>query len=189
MKKYYHVSSQRCEGDRLLHTGKIGYDYCCYATSCDLSTFEKYVECYNNLCLSNVYAHTKRTASKWICEYIFEKVRRYHYPEFPSRLWGIYLTSSFEEAKAFLYAERAYSGSKIFEIIVSDENKVHCFDMKIFTKAHTNIESDSINPRCYDEAFNLAKQYWESNNTYTGNKEYLIDDESLMIGKELFSWS
>ena len=26
MKKYYHVSSQRCEGDRLLHTGKIGYD-------------------------------------------------------------------------------------------------------------------------------------------------------------------
>ena len=189
MKIYYHVSSLRNTGDQLLHNTKIGYDYCCYATSCDLSTFEKYVECYNSLCLSRVYETTHRTASKWICEFIFEKVRRYYYSNLPSRLWGLYLTSSFDDAKEFLYSERNYWGSKIFEIVIPNENDVHCFDMNVFTKAHTNIENDPLNPQFYNGAFELAKQYWEGNNTYIGRKEFLIDDESLVIGKELLAWS
>ena len=171
------------------YTGKVGYDYCCYAATCDLSTFEKYVECYNNLCLSKVYDTTKRTASKWICEYIFEKVRIHYHPKLPSRLWGLYLTSSFEDAKDFLYSQRNYLGSKIFEIIIPNENEVYCFDMNIFTKAHDNIEKDPLNPHFYDLAFELAKQYWESNNTYTGCKEFLIDNESLVIGRTLHIWS
>ena len=183
---YYHVSSLRKEGDKLLRTDKIGYDYCCYASSCDLSTFEKYIECYNNLLLSNVYAMTHRTAQKWICEYIFEKVRKYHYPDLPSRLWGIFLTNSLEAAKEFLYEKRNYPVYMIFEIVIKDEESVHCFDMDIFTKAHTNLETDPLNPSFYNEAFELAKQYWETNNTYTGTKEYLVEDESLIIGKELF---
>ena len=183
---YYHVSSKRKEGDKLLRITKFGYDYCCYASSCDLSTFEKYVECYNKLLLSNVFTFTERTASKWICEYIFEKVRNYHYSYLPSRLWGIFLTNSLEAAKEFLYERRNYPGSRIFEIVIKDEESVHCFDMDIFTKAHTNLENDPLNPSFYNEAFELAKQYWETNNTYTGTKEYLVENESLIIGKELF---
>ena len=189
MKTYYHVSSKRYEGDKLLHTGKVGYDYCCYASSCDVSTFEKYVDCYRNLCLSNVYAKTQRTASKWICEYIFENVRKNKYSHLPSRLWGLYLTSSFQEAKEFLYAERNYANSTIFEIKVPNESEVHCFDMNIFTNAHINIEKEPLNPNFYNRAFELANEYWESDNKYTGTKEYIVDDESLVIGKELLVWS
>ena len=189
MKTYYHVSSLRNKGDKLLRTGKIGYDYCCYANTCDLSTFEKYIECYNNLCLSNVFQKTKRTPAKWLCEYVFEKTRKQYFSMLPSRLWGVYLVDSFEEAKNFLFSERNYPGSKIFEIVVVNDSSVHCFDMSLFTKAQTLIEKDVINSNVYIQAFEFAKSYWESNNSYVGKKEFLIEDDSLEIGKEVFCWT
>ena len=114
--KYYHVSSRLKEGNQLLRTGKVGYDFCVYGTVCDLSTYEEYIECYRKLCLEQIYSKTKRTAGKWITEYLFEKVRREKYSFLPSRLWSIFLSDSFEESKNFLETERAYEGSKIFEI-------------------------------------------------------------------------
>ena len=89
--QYYHVSSYVKEGDVLTRNTKNNREWCCFASSCDLSTFEKFLECYNYLSSRNVSNLTGRTVAKWACESLFDYIRRTEFVEKPSRIWGIYL--------------------------------------------------------------------------------------------------
>lgn len=188
---YYHVSSLIKEGQILKRNTKNNFDYCCYVSSCDVTSYEEFIECYNNLCLSRVYEYSGRTAAKWMCEAIFEHVRQKEFPDKPSRIWGIYLSDSYEEAKKFLDEERKpwvdeYGNTRIsyiYQVDILDGQKVHCFDMDLYTKADNKLQADPQNESAYHDAFVIAREYWNGSNN-VGQREYIVDDV-ITVGKKV----
>lgn len=189
---YYHVSSYLREGDYLTRKTKNNFDYCCYASICDVSTYEKFIECYQQLCLSNVQQNTGRTAAKWICEAVFEYVRKNEFSDKPSRIWGFYLSSTTAEARTFLQKERQpwidASGNlrtaHIFEINIPDTQKVHCFNMDFYTEADRKLHLDKLDRSTYNFILSKAREYWKGNEVECNHLEYLVDCD-IKVGKKI----
>ena len=175
---YYHVSSYIRPGQILTHATKNNYDYCCYVSTCEPSTYKEFLDIYQKLCLSNAERNSGRKADKWACEAIFDYVRRTEFPKMPSRIWGIYLTDSMEAAEEFLRTERDSQRAHIYEVQLPEKATVFSFDMDIFTKAHDNISENLGNESSYAFAIEQAREYWRS----TGGKiiELLVDCDVLV---------
>ena len=181
--KYYHVSSYLQPGDRLTKNTKNNYDYCCYVSVCDVSTFEKYLECYKSLCLSGVHQKTGRTAAKWACEAIFEHIRKSEYPNKPSRIWGVYLCDKLDDARGFLNSYRkprkqndgTFVYAHIFEIEL-EASQVQAFDMEKYSMADNKLQNTPDNIEAFDYAVCMAREYWSGMNTDCCNVEHITDD-------------
>ena len=182
---YYHVSSFLEVNQIITRKTKNNIDFCSLASACDISTFDKFIILYEKLCFSEVHKKTGRTAEKWLCEYIFEKVRMQKFPNYPSRIWGLYLNTSVQEAKDFLIKYRDVNTAKIFELELSDEITVYCFNMDIFTEAHELLLYNTINESIYQRVNDLANEYWKSYNNYQGTKEFLIDNYTIKVGHQI----
>lgn len=61
---YCHVSSYVQTGQTLTRATKNNYGYCHYVSTCDLSTYNKFLNIYHKLCLSNAERNSGRKAEK-----------------------------------------------------------------------------------------------------------------------------
>ena len=188
--QYYHVSSYVKEGDVLTRHTKNNHEWCCFASSCDLSTYEKFLECYNYLFSRNVQNSTGRSAAKWACEALFDYIRRTEFLEKPSRVWGIYLSASLEDAKTFLAAKRKpWVDSKgmrheahIYAIILQTNDQVHTFDMNLYTQADELLQRNLPSKEIYEFIIDKARLYWKS--TCGSFTEYIVDGD-VLVGKQV----
>lgn len=126
---------------------------------------------------------TGRDESKWLCETIFESVRKEKYCNMPSRIWGIYLSSTLEEARKFRhdYRRDPQTNPHIYEIKIPETIKVCSFDMNKFTLADETIRENKFDIESYKNAIDLANQYWSGSSTGIQN-EYLVDC-TVIVGK------
>lgn len=188
--QYYHVSSYVKEGDILTRHTKNNREWCCFASSCDLSTYEKFLECYNYLYSRNVLNSTGRNAAKWACEALFDYIRRTEFGEKPSRIWGIYLSASLEDAKTFLAAERKpwvdsegmHHEAHIYTIVLQTNDQVHTFDMNLYTQADELLQHNSPSKKIYEFIIDKARLYWKS--TCGSFTEYIVDSD-ILVGKQV----
>jgi len=188
--QYYHVSSYVKEGDVLTRNTKNNREWCCFASSCDLSTFEKFLECYNYLSSRNVSNLTGRTVAKWACEALFDYIRRTEFVEKPSRIWGIYLSATLEDAKKFLVADRKpwvdkngiRHESHIFSITLKSTDKVYTFDMDLYTQADKLLQNNQPCKEIYDYIIDKARLYWQS--TSGSFTEHIVDSD-VLVGKQI----
>lgn len=183
MKTYYHVSSFLKENQVLTHDTKNNYKFCELICLTDISSYDKYIELVKILEKSNVEEETGRDVFKWSCESIFEMVRSKHYNNMPSRVWGIYVSESPEDAYLFKKDYRN-SESKIFAI--QPKSKVYKFDMDIFTEADKLLRNNQSVSN-YKKSIKLAHEYWKGI-IKKGHKniEYLFDEE-VVVGKSIDS--
>lgn len=179
---YYHVSSCVSEKQLLTRETKKHRCYCEYICSCDSVDYEKYKNDYNEFLKNKIDQNTGRDAAKWICEAVFEGVRKKCFPEKPSRVWGIYLSNSYENAIKFLNNYRDPETAHIYEVNI--KFKILGFDMSFFTKADERIRKESFSFASYQHAIDLAKDYW---NECVQNEmdEYIVDDE-IIIGPRVY---
>jgi len=149
-----------------------------------ITSKKEFYDCLDYLKSSSVYLDTDRTPEKWICETLFENIRKKHFQNHPSRIYGTYLCKTLADAKEFKRTYRPES-AKIFEVEISDV--VNFYDMSIFTKAESIIYGSSIKDSSYEICIQLAFDYWNSqNNCKVIEKEYLYGD-ALFIGKEIIN--
>ena len=183
MADYYHVSSLVKTGDNLVHETKNNIGYCDLASKQDVSTYEKFENYYKYLCGINILKETGRTAAKWGCETIFEYVRKTYFQHLPSRIWGIYLNVSKEQARQFLNNERKTSIDQqgnirkayIFKVHVPEGSKVCSFNMDIYTEADRMLAQNELSEGIYIYLIKKAKEYWGKEGTAEGTVEYLVD--------------
>ena len=95
-KVYYHVSSYISEGQKLTANTKNNLEYRQYISTCEVSTYHKFVESYQKINNDETYQQTGWSVEKWMCEAIFEYVRKEEYPDKPSRIWGLFLSKNLE---------------------------------------------------------------------------------------------
>ncbi len=187
--KYYHVSSLVQSGQILRKNTKQNYCYCEFISNCDVSSYEKFLIIRQQLSSLNIFNITGRTANKWSCEAVFENIRSNCYPNKPSRVWSVYLSKTFEEALKFYTHERRSHDtqervSHIFEVDISDNEKVSVFDMTLFEEAEQSLYVEEIAPSTYDQICEKAHMYWNNIKTPKNKLEYLVDCE-ITIGKQL----
>ena len=188
--QYYHVSSYIKEGDVLTRHTKNNHEWCCFASSRDLSTYENFLECYNFLSSQNVQNSTGRSAAKWTCEALFDYIRRTEFSEKPSRIWGIYLSATLEDAKEFLATDRnpwvdingIRHESHIFSIMLKTTDNVHTFDMDLYTQADKLLQSNQPCKEIYDSIIDKARLYWKS--TSGSFTEHIVDSD-VLVGKQI----
>ena len=180
--KFYHVSSLIEEGMELSRYSKNNRCFCEYASNCYATCYSEFLRYYNEFKSYGIEQLTGRDESKWICETIFEFVRKEKYCNMPSRIWGIYLSMTLEEARKFRHDYRKQSKNPhIYEIEISDSIKVCSFDMDRFTLADEKIRKNRFNVESYENAIELAIQYWSGCSTGEQN-EYLVDC-TVVVGK------
>lgn len=186
MKTYYHVSSFLKENQVLTHDTKNNYEFCKLICRTDISSsYNKYIELLRTLEEKNVEKETGRDVFKWSCESIFEMIRFKHYNSNPSRVWGIFVSESLEDAHLFNKNYRN-GESKIFEI--QPKSIVYKFDMDIFTEADKLLRENSSVSN-YEKSIKLAHEYWKGIlKKEQTNIEYLFDygkDEEVVVGKSI----
>ena len=93
-KVYYHVSSYISEGQILTAKTKNNFEYRQYISTCDVSTYCKFVESYQKIDTDETCQQTGWSVEKWMCEAIFEYVRKKEYMDKPSRIWGLFLSKN-----------------------------------------------------------------------------------------------
>ncbi len=181
---YYHVSSSIKENQVLkMKTKRLAY-FCDIVWAFDTSSLyncETLLNILNNL---NAEEQTHRHNSKWLCEAIFEYIRKTEFPNDPSRVWGVFVVPTYEEAVEFKSKYRAEKAN-IFEIIQSPEN-VFRYDMGFFDIAHKPIE-EGLNIDTFINACEAARRYWKheisSENPFF---EYIIDGtHDIQVGKKV----
>lgn len=185
--KYYHVSRYVKEGLVLKRETKNNYCYCEYIDNCDVSTSEKLLECYKYLCKIQAFKVTDRKESKWCCEALFEYIRKIEFLDKPSRIWGVYLSATLDDAYSFLSKHRkpiiGENGEQlighIYRIYIPEYVKVSEFDMAIYTEAdeylQKSLEADSFNKATYEFVCNKAREYWSGVMSNSPQEEYLVD--------------
>lgn len=171
---FYHVSSLIQEGMELSRYSKNNRCFCEYASNCYATCYSEFLKYYNEYKAYDINRITGRDESKWICETIFESVRKEKYCNMPSRIWGIYLSSTLDEAKEFRDKYRDPSKAHIYEIEIPDSIKVCSFDMDKFTLADEIIRKNGFDIESYKNAIEHANEYWSRGSIGVQN-EYLVD--------------
>lgn len=180
--KYYHVSSQLHEGCQINPVNKKFSGLSHYAEETKIKDEKDFINVYNYLKDFNVKMKTGRTPEKWLCEIIFENIRKQYYNSMPSRIYGTYLCANLDEARRF---NREYRDGKasIFELDIDDE--VLFFDMNIFTLAETSLYSITDVKNVFENCEKLAHNYWsEFCENSIKEKEYIYD-KNIIIGKKI----
>ena len=178
---FYHVSSYVSEYQKLTRKSKNNRCICEYISNCSNESYQNYQYYYNELKGYHIKDISGRDAEKWISEAIFDGVRKKYYINKPSRIWGIFLSDSFTNAKEFLLEHRDPQTSHIYEVDIP--YNVCGFDMSFFSKADEKIRDENFSVDSYHYAVRLAKDYWKQ---AIKNRidEYIVDDE-ITIGKRV----
>ena len=178
--KYYHVSTQLHEGYQIIPSQKSFLGWSRYAENAKVLEENEFIEVFNYLKASDVEIKTGRRPQKWLCEILFENIRKQYYSNRPSRIYGTYLCKDLDEAMQFNQLYRKGKAS-IFEVDI-DENVVF-FDMNIFTRAETSL--DSISDNTFASCVNLAHYYWSSAGEESITQKEYIYDQPIIIGKKI----
>lgn len=155
---YYHVSSYAKDGQVYFLNQKPLQQYIDEFEAFSVNNYAQFVDTCN-LIPTTILQETGIRKSKWLCELIFENVRKESFYQLPRRMHSIYLCKSLEEAQVFNRSFRKNEAS-IFEAIF--EGTVYQFDMNLFTLAeeylfnHSMILSENI----YKQVKSYAYEYW-----------------------------
>lgn len=183
MDTFFHVSSYAKEGQVFTKQSKMNFDFCEYICINDFSIYENALSNYKEMIKIGFASKTGRISSKWLCEAIFESVRKQYYSTMPSRVWGIYLCKTKNEATIFNQNFRGSKG-RVFEVNVSN---VVRFNMNLFTEAHELIVDSDFSVQSYEKALLYAHAYWQ-NQSCDGvayEPEYIALDKEVIIGSTI----
>ena len=159
-KTFFHVSSHSSEGMYLIKESKPFQELCDLICEADTSSLDKCKDLLKEINQKNNYPdNEKRRDDKWLCEAIFEYVRKTEYPDNPSRVWGVFVVDTPEKAEEFIIKSNRKKESKIFEIVQPVEN-VFEYDMSFFDFAHVPIVQKGLNMSTFENACERAKSYW-----------------------------
>lgn len=180
---YYHVSSYAKDGQVYLLSEKPLQSY---IDEIESFSADSYLQFFNacDLIPDDILHKTGIRKSKWLCELVFESVRRENFNYAPRRLHSIYLCSSLEEARTFNEKYRSNRAS-IFETVFS--GTVHQFDMAIFTVAEEYLftHMSQLSEDVYTQLRTHACEYWGHNHPME-QVEYLYEGTvvlKLVIGR------
>ena len=180
--KYYHVSTRLSAGTTIHPYDKPFSVWSDYSYKCAVSNEQELFDVLSFLKSSTVFNDTGRTPEKWLCEILFENVRRSRFNNHANRIYGTYLCGSIKDAEMFNEKYRE-NKAKIFMVELSET--VPFYDMHLFTKAQELIESAYSQAGIYTQIVRLAIDYWEGcNNDAIIEKEYIYDKD-LVLGKEI----
>ena len=174
---YYHVSIQRNIGDVICPQQKSfsGWSEFVYNTS--IRSYSDFAKIHDYLKASDVFRVTERTFAKWLCETLFESIRKQRYPNYPTRIYGTFLCKELSESRMFNKTEREGNGT-IF--LVHTKEPVDYFDMQLFTDAECSLYN-GISEDIYNYCFEKAVKYWESKNDASiARKEYICMENLLL---------
>lgn len=185
IKTFYHVSSFIHENLILTKEGKPHQEMCNLICGFDISTLSKCEVLFNIINKLNINTDTGRQNDKWLCEAIFEYIRKIEYPNNPSRMWGLFVVSTYEEAKKFNLNYRN-GNAKIFEIKQPIENAFK-YDMYFFDLAHQLIKNSGLNYLTFGNACENARYYWQHKQCIENSfPEYIIDGiQDIYVGEEV----
>ena len=131
---------------------------------------------------SKVEQETGRKPHKWLCETVFENIRKKHFADCPSRIYGIYLCETLGDAISFRNNIRKGIGS-IFEVSIPDN--VDYFDMNLFTQAETLLHGSVNDREMFQVCIGLANRYWaKKNDNLIVEKEYIYEN-IVLIGTKI----
>lgn len=193
---YYHVSRLIEEGQKLTKQTKNNYNCCEYISNYDVSSRDKLLSCYRNLHEIDIHGITGRNSQKWCCEALFEYIRRTEFPDRPSRIWGIYLSENFNDARSFLDIYRKPiiepDGNQlvahIYEIDVPNNKVVFIFDMKLYSEVDEYLQKmlieNAIDEDFYEFICDKIREYWNSVMTTNPIKEHLVECD-IIVGKKI----
>ena len=177
---YYHVSSQLHVGYTIYPFQKSFSGWSKFAYDADFHNYLDVVKSYDHLMMSNVLCDTGRTPEKWLCEALFESVRKQKYPDCPTRIYGTFLCKELDDSRIFNQTKRKGSGT-IFVVNVKDD--VDFFNMQLFTDAESSLHQ-GLSETIYQKCIELAVEYWESrNNGMISEKEYICMENLLLCEK------
>lgn len=173
---YYHVSRQLHVGDTIYPQQKSFCGWSEFAFNTNIRNYTDFERNYNYLKDSDVFQVTGRTFAKWLCETLFESIRRQRYSNYPTRIYGTFLCKELSESRIFNIAERKGNGT-IF--IVQTKEPVDFFDMQLFTDAESSL--NGVSEDIYNNCLGLAVKYWESKNNESITKKEYICMENLLL--------
>ncbi len=182
---FYHVSSHICENYILKKENKPYPDLCNLICESDVSTISKCKDLLKKIKQLNPDEEINRPNGKWLCEAIFEYVRKTEYPQYPSRVWGVFVTRTYKDAEEFNFEARK-GRANIFEIVQPIEN-VFEFDMQLFSLACDPMVKPGLNDITINDAFNYAKLYWSrEKGKEKPQLEYIIDGaHDIQVGRQI----
>lgn len=177
---YYHVSSQLHVGYTIYPLQKTFNGWSRFAYDAGIYCYADFTKSYDFLMESNVFRDTGRTPEKWLCESLFESVRKQRYPDCPTRIYGTFLCKELDDSRIFNCKERKGKGT-IF--VVDTKNDVDFFDMQLFTNAEMSLYH-GVSEEIYQNCIELADKYWKSrNNEKITEKEYICMENLLLRDK------
>lgn len=178
---FYHVSSYVNKGDHLTRESKKKYETCILISQIQINDHDDYIKLLTKMENDGIKEKTGRTHYKWSCEAIFETVRATLDKNLPSRIWGIFVTKSIDEAIKFRNNHRAKE-SHIFQVDIP-EDSVYEFDMNLFTAAEKKLSVDPSEEN-YKKAVELAHRYWKRIIADASSLECLTEAE-VEVGDEV----
>lgn len=158
--EFYHVSSYATDGQIYLPDNKSLQKYITSFEALNVSTYEYFVTEACNMIPSTVEDETGIRKSKWLCELIFENIRKEKTEWAPRRMHSVFLCASLEEAQLFNKEFRGGTAS-VFKAIF--EGNPHAFDMNVFTRAEEYLHQhmSEIHEPVYEQLRFYALEYWE----------------------------
>lgn len=180
-KNFYHVSTHAHAGDIYSRETKNNFNECKYVSSHVPSSYEEACQLLDYMRENSFGAKTGKSPEKWLCEAIFENVRKNCFSNLPSRIWGVFLCDSLEMATSFKEKERKPE-TKIFGVCIS-EDAVQRFNMNLFTVACDSLVR-SFSSESYQRAVCFAQKYWANEDSNNYSPEFLTE-MVLTIGKEV----
>lgn len=176
---YYHVSRRRKIGDIISPQQKPFGAWSRFAYTTTIEGYTDFIKTHDYLQTSGVFQETGRTFEKWLCETLFESVRKQRYPNCPTRIYGTFLCKEFSESRMFNETEREGDGT-IFR--VRTKESVDYFDMKLFTDAESSLHC-GISEGVYNYCLEKAVKYWESKNDASVTQKEYICMENLLLSE------
>lgn len=176
---YYHVSRQLHMGDVIYPQKKSFSGWSEFAYNTIIRSYSDFAEIHDYLKISDVFQVTKRTFAKWLCETLFESIRKQRYPNCPTRIYGTFLCKELSESRTFNKAEREGNGT-IFR--VHTKAPVDYFDMQLFTDAECSLYN-GISEEVYNYCLEKAVKYWESKNDASVTQKEYICMENLLLSE------
>lgn len=174
---YYHVSSFAKDGDIYYPNQKPLQKYIDEIESFVIHNYSTFLNAYNSI-PDNIQEKTGIRKTKWICEAIFESIRKECFSYAPRRLHSIYLCGTIEEALHFNRNFRNNNGN-IFQVTIN--GSVHKYNMQIFTTAEEFLfeNSSNISESVYECIKTYAIEYW-SQTSHTKQVEYLYEGVAIL---------
>lgn len=155
---YYHVSSYARDGQTYFLNQKPLQQYIDQFESFSVDNYTQFINACD-LIPDAILQKTGIRKSKWLCELVFESVRRESFCQAPRRMHSIYLCNSLEEAKAFNEKFRGNTAS-VFEAIF--DGPVYQFNMTLFTIAEEYLfdHITNLSEIIYEQLRSYACEYW-----------------------------